>query len=98
MEKSFENEFNQTEKKNIYEKYRSINLFLCELMQNNEYDEMFDLRNNKLFQLKLREHNIPDLIHMSINRWFPAKQRLYEYLVYIFISKYYSFQISRISQ
>lgn len=98
MEKSFENEFNQTEKKNIYEKYRSINLFLYELMQNNEYDEMFDLRNNKLFQLKLREQNIPDLIHMSINRWFPAKQRLYEYLVYIFINKYYSFQISRISQ
>lgn len=68
------------------------------LMQNNEYNEMFDLRNSKLLQLKLREENITGIIHMSINRWFPAKQRLYEYLIYIFIGKYYSFQISRISQ
>jgi lantibiotic biosynthesis protein len=95
MEKSFENEFNQTEKKIIYEKYRTISTFLYELMVYNEYNEMFDLRNSKLLQLKLREHSIPDIIHMSINRWFPAKQRLYEYLVYIFIGKYYSFQISR---
>lgn len=63
------------------------------LMQNNEYNEMFDLRNSKLLQLKLREQNIPDIIHVSMNCWFPTKQRLYEYLIYIFIGKYYSFQI-----
>ncbi|WP_313385948.1 lantibiotic dehydratase [Chishuiella sp.] len=98
MEKSFEKEFNKKEKRYIYEKYRTISTFLYELMQDNEYNEMFDIRNSKLSHLKLKEQNIPDIIHMSMNRWFPAKQRLYEYLVYIFVRKYYSYQISSISQ
>ncbi|MCJ7932648.1 MAG: lantibiotic dehydratase [Chryseobacterium sp.] len=89
MEQYFEREFRKEEKFNIYNEYRNISSALYSIMESSDYDSFFWERSMALQPLDLGTSNITSIIHMSTNRWFPAKQRLYEYLIYIFAGKYY---------
>ena len=50
---------------------------------------------------KCNSINIPinlllsSIIHMTMNRWFRAKNRLYEMVIYEFLSRYYSSKIAK---
>jgi len=85
----FEKEFTKKEKTNIYSEFRNLSDSLHNVMTDTSTDCIFLERNEKLKRSGLRKENVTDLVHMSVNRWFPAQQRLYEYIIYIFAWKYY---------
>lgn len=48
-------------------------------------------------QLEIPLHNfVTSLIHMTMNRWFKSKNRVYELVIYDFLSRYYKSQEARI--
>jgi len=38
---------------------------------------------------------LTSIIHMSMNRWFRTKNRLYEMVIYEFLSRYYASEIAK---
>lgn len=85
----FEKEFSAKEKRNIYSEYRNLFPLLKQVMADQSTDPIFSDRNIKIKVLGIEKEYLTDLIHMSVNRWFPSQQRFYEYIMYIFASKYY---------
>lgn len=90
MEFAFEKEFDGQNKKYLYKKYRDFDSGLYSCYRENYMDEIFQIRTNIISMLRLSKDRISDYIHMSINRWFPGQQRLYEYMCYIFATKLYN--------
>jgi len=70
-------------------KYRQMKGNISNFMLSNNYDDYFSKRDNYLIKFNLPEVNLPSYIHMSQNRWFVTQQRLMEYMVYEFCSRYY---------
>lgn len=89
MEELFFKEFNYDIKREIYAKYREYSGQLTDVMSDSNADIYFIERKMHVSKLIISVESISDIIHMSINRWFPENQRVYEYLVYIFAVKYY---------
>ncbi|MBV8326781.1 lantibiotic dehydratase [Chryseobacterium sp.] len=75
------------QKNELYQEYSDIlknrNESLAGAM--NEILQYYSQRNMKGIQIPI----IPSIIHMSINRTFPAYQRKFEMTVYYFLNKYY---------
>ena len=89
MELAFEKEFNSELKKQIYSKYREQSNSIFYFMKKEVDSKSFNNMQNSLKTLPLAVENLPSYIHMSINRWFTSQQRVYEYMCYTFLVKYY---------
>lgn len=94
MESAFEKEFNQQIKKQVYTKYREYGSSLYNFMIDDKINELFTKRDELIKELKLNIDCLPSYVHMSINRWFVAQQRVYEYLCYAFLVKFYNRKIN----
>lgn len=88
--------------KKFAERKTTIFQFLDNLETLNEYQELNKILTSKthkdqrtIKQIKPNKIDISSLIHMSINRTFRSKQRLYEMLHYDFLVRYYKAKIAR---
>lgn len=89
MCKAFSYEFGNESKRRLDVQYREWRSRLAHFMEADRFDTLLDERSVKLGQLSLPAENITSYIHMSMNRWFAADQRLMEYMIYHFCEKYY---------
>lgn len=86
----FSNEFDSNAKFQLDLKYREIKNLLPSFLNSDNYDEEFNERDKNLQKILMPKENIVSYIHMSMNRWFLAEQRLMEYMCYLFCNKYYN--------
>ncbi|MBV8327462.1 lantibiotic dehydratase [Chryseobacterium sp.] len=90
MELAFELEFGGEMKKLLYSKFRDCSKPLYDYMRSDDLTEQFQSRADKIKSLSLDKENLPSFVHMSINRWFDSSQRMFEYMIYIFLKNYYN--------
>lgn len=99
------NQFNSKQLNSVYRKYRSQ---IAKIIDDEVDSEIWvklksyvDKRNTKIIKsinntdLK-NDLNISAIIHMSINRLFPTKNRLYEMVIYDFLSREYKSTIVKL--
>ncbi len=85
----FSNEFSAEVKFQVDLKYRELGDMMFTFLDSLTFDHEFRARDDKLRKLELSKKNLESYIHMSMNRWFLADQRLMEYMCYLFCNKYY---------
>ena len=86
---AFLNEFGNNAKKEIEQKYRQYKENAIIFLSSNTYQPAFKKRQKILKNFNLPDSNLESYIHMSINRWFIARQRFMEYACYTFLEKIY---------
>lgn len=87
---AFANEFDNAIKLQLDLEYREFKNVLPSFLNSDEYETEFNKRDKPLEKALIPKENWADYIHMSMNRWFITRQRLMEYMCYLFCSKYYS--------
>lgn len=70
-------------------KYRELQHLLPSFINSDAYELEFNERDKNLQNILMRNDNWTSYIHMSMNRWFITRQRLMEYMCYLFCRKYY---------
>lgn len=86
---SFSKEYEPSIKVQAELKYRELKNFLPRFLNSDKFDDEIKERDKKLGNIFLAKENLTNYIHMSLNRWFINRQRLMEYMCYLFCSKYY---------
>lgn len=89
MSETFAKEYGSQMKIQLDLKYRELKNGLSSFLNSDRYDFEFNERDKKLKGRKLTSENLSSYIHMSMNRWFTNRQRIMEYMCYLFCSKYY---------
>jgi thiopeptide-type bacteriocin biosynthesis protein len=106
MLKYYKDEFNANKQttKSLYKKHNALKPLLKKNVIKSSSLELSDLEFKVKTLLEKSEYNqvkisktsfLSSIIHMSINRTFRLKQRLYELLVYDFLVKNYEFKFKR---
>ncbi|KQM32211.1 lantibiotic dehydratase [Chryseobacterium sp. Leaf201] len=90
MKNSFAKEQSENFKIETEKKYRENQDLFHSFLKNDTFVQFFRERNRNLAELNLNNQNLQDFIHMSLNRWFIANQRNWEFLIYYFCHKYYN--------
>jgi thiopeptide-type bacteriocin biosynthesis protein len=86
---SFSKEYDPNAKLHLDLKYRELQHLLPSFINSDAYELEFNERDKNLQNILMRNDNWTSYIHMSMNRWFITRQRLMEYMCYLFCRKYY---------
>jgi lantibiotic biosynthesis protein len=89
MCRSFSKEYKPDIKVQADLKYRELKNLIPGFLNSDKFDDEFRERDKKLASIFLAKENLASYIHLSLNRWFINRQRLLEYMCYLFCSKYY---------
>lgn len=101
---SYNNEFGINDRdKNLNRKYRAVRSDLTVYIETTqklpvEIIKICSSRNRRIAKLALAQKeklNIPAILHMMMNRWFPINGRIREAIIYNFLTRYYKSQLAK---
>ncbi|BAV04877.1 thiopeptide-type bacteriocin biosynthesis domain-containing protein [Filimonas lacunae] len=90
MSEAFSGEFGREVKRKLNKQYPEWKTGLAQFQVKAAWEEAFAARTARLQNMELSLENISSYIHMSMNRWFTAEQRLMEYITYHFCVKFFN--------
>ena len=93
MTNVFVNEFDKSVKIQLDLKYRELRNLIPSFLNSEMFEGEFAKRDKILKGMISPGEDVSSYIHMSMNRWFIAEQRLLEYMCYLFCSKHYNEKI-----
>jgi lantibiotic biosynthesis protein len=93
MTNVFVTEFDKSVKIQLDLKYRELRNLIPSFLNSEMFEGEFAKRDKILKGMISPGEDISSYIHMSMNRWFIAEQRLLEYMCYLFCSKHYNEKI-----